>query len=126
MRLLDGDSRVPFKVQPFSNLISTVSLTRGALLGTLEAWLSGRAASQVAGLHMTWNPSLPAGSRVVEVLIGGEPLELELVYRVTNAADGWEGDIEGARAAADVRGWAHDAVHAARHATGQLATRMSA
>ena len=37
---------------------------------------------QVSGLRFTWDPRKPAGSRIVEVQVGDQPLDPERIYRV--------------------------------------------
>jgi 5'-nucleotidase len=49
---------------------------------------------QVSGLTATYAPSRPAGARVLDVRVGGAPLELERRYRVTTnsfLAEGGDG-----------------------------------
>lgn len=72
---------------PFGNVTVLVELDGAALLAALENGVSqvedkaGRF-PQVSGLRFAYDPSKPAGSRVVSVEIGGEPLDPARTYRV--------------------------------------------
>ncbi|GAB4538412.1 MAG: 5'-nucleotidase C-terminal domain-containing protein [Anaerolineae bacterium] len=84
------------EVLPFGNTIATFKLTGADVWAALENGVSraenpenegtGRFA-QVAGLRYTWNPDLPAGSRIVSVEVQNPdgtyaPLDLNAVYKV--------------------------------------------
>jgi 5'-nucleotidase len=72
-----------FTVQPFANEVTRMELTGAELLALLEEqWSpSGKAKIlQVSGLRITYDPERPAGKRIVEVLVGGAPLEPKRVY----------------------------------------------
>ena len=72
---------------PFGNPGVLVELSGADLLAALENGVSqvenkaGRF-PQVSGLRLTYNPGKPAGSRVLEVQIGGKMLDRIAVYRV--------------------------------------------
>jgi 5'-nucleotidase/UDP-sugar diphosphatase len=83
------------EVLPFGNMIATFELTGADVWAALENGVSraenpenegtGRFA-QVAGLRYTWNPDLPAGSRVVSVEVQNPdgtytPLDPNAVYK---------------------------------------------
>ncbi|PJF25989.1 MAG: multifunctional 2',3'-cyclic-nucleotide 2'-phosphodiesterase/5'-nucleotidase/3'-nucleotidase, partial [Phototrophicales bacterium] len=88
-------------VLPFGNLASTVDLTGAQVIQALEngvsritvengqvvrAGASGRF-PQVAGIRYSYDPTQPAGSRIVSVEVRGEdgsfsPLDPEVVYKV--------------------------------------------
>jgi 5'-nucleotidase/UDP-sugar diphosphatase len=80
-------------VLPFQNSLSTFELTGADVLAALENGVSrledgaGRFA-QVAGLRYTFDPALPAGSRVSDVMVnqGGEwvPIDPAAVYGVVS------------------------------------------
>jgi 5'-nucleotidase/UDP-sugar diphosphatase len=80
-------------VLPFQNTIATFGLTGADILAALENGLSkveegaGRF-PQVGGMRYVWDPSAPAGSRVVSVETGGDaewvPLDPERVYSVVS------------------------------------------
>ena len=80
---------------PFLNDSWTVEMTGGALRAVLEQGCSLEAGMvQVSGLTATYAPRRPAGSRVLEVRVGGAPLDLERRYRVTTnsfLAEGGDG-----------------------------------
>ncbi|MGR3496967.1 bifunctional metallophosphatase/5'-nucleotidase [Citreimonas sp.] len=87
-------------VLPFQNTLSTFQVTGETLLAALENGVSqmeegaGRF-PQVAGMSFTVDPSAEAGSRVSEVMIGGEPLDPAATYGavsnnyVRNGGDGY-------------------------------------
>jgi len=90
-----------YTVLPFDNILVGIELTGEQILAALEHSVSAYPAQlggflQVSGLTFTFDASKPAGQRVVEVLVGGEPLDLKQVYRVaTNdflaaGGDGYE------------------------------------
>ncbi len=80
-------------VLPFQNTLSTFQLSGANIVAALENGVSqledgaGRFA-QVAGLRYTFDPALPAGSRVSEVMVdqGGDwvPIDPEAVYGVVS------------------------------------------
>lgn len=86
---------------PFSNVTVLLELTGADLLAALENGVSkveeraGRF-PQIAGMTFVYDPAAPAGNRIVEVTVGGEPLEEDKIYRVaTNeyvagGGDGYE------------------------------------
>lgn len=72
---------------PFGNVTVLIELSGADLLSALENGVSqveqkaGRF-PQVSGLSFRYDPSRPPGQRVVEVRIGGAPLEPGRIYRV--------------------------------------------
>lgn len=86
---------------PYGNVTVLIELTGADLLAALENGVSkveekaGRF-PQVAGMAFVYSPSAPAGSRILGVTIGSEPLEEDRLYRVaTNeylagGGDGYE------------------------------------
>ncbi len=72
-----------FAVQPFSNVLLTVTITGAELDDILEHPVSG--VVQIAGFKYVYDPSAPVGSRVdpADVMVGGVPLSLTASYRVT-------------------------------------------
>jgi 2',3'-cyclic-nucleotide 2'-phosphodiesterase (5'-nucleotidase family) len=86
---------------PFGNVVVLIELSGADLLAALENGVAeveegaGRF-PQVSGLAFTFDPAKPAGSRIVEVTVGGEPLDLATSYIVaTNdyvygGGDGYE------------------------------------
>ena len=88
-------------VLPFQNTLSTFQVTGAVLKAALENGVSqiedgaGRF-PQVAGMSYAFDPDATVGSRVVEVMIGGAPLDPEKVYGVVsnnyvrNGGDGYK------------------------------------
>ena len=72
---------------PFGNLTLLIELSGADLLEALENGVSevenkaGRF-PQIAGMTMVYDPSAPAGSRVIEVKVGGAALDKNRAYRV--------------------------------------------
>jgi 5'-nucleotidase / UDP-sugar diphosphatase len=87
-------------VLPFQNTLSTFQVSGEQLMEALENGVSqieegaGRF-PQVAGMTFTFDANQPAGSRVSDVMIAGQPLELEKTYGVVsnnyvrNGGDGY-------------------------------------
>ena len=87
-------------VLPFQNTLSTFQVTGAAFVEALENGASqmedgaGRFA-QVAGVTFTVDPAAEPGSRISEVMVGGEPIDPEKVYGVVsnnyvrNGGDGY-------------------------------------
>lgn len=88
-------------VLPFQNTLSTFRVDGATLRDALENGVSqieevaGRF-PQVAGMTFTFDPEAPAGERVGDVTVGGEPLDPERMYGVVsndyvrNGGDGYE------------------------------------
>lgn len=74
-----------FRVQPFANTVSTVSLTGAQLVAILDTWVGDSSPLQVAGLTYAWRASGAPGTRVAagDVTVGGVPLVPTDTYRVT-------------------------------------------
>ncbi|WP_417808466.1 bifunctional metallophosphatase/5'-nucleotidase [Thioclava sp.] len=72
---------------PFGNKTVVTEIPGSQLLAALENGFSqvekgaGRF-PQVSGMDVVYDPSAPAGSRVASVMIGGEPLDPNKVYKV--------------------------------------------
>ncbi|TRY26424.1 bifunctional metallophosphatase/5'-nucleotidase [Brevibacillus sp. LEMMJ03] len=90
-----------YTLLPFPNTLTVIEVTGEELKKALENGVSqveegaGRF-PQISGMSFTYNPSKPAGERVVEVKVGGQPLDLKKTYKVaTNdflaaGGDGYE------------------------------------
>ncbi len=87
-------------VLPFQNTLSTFSVTGATMIEALENGVSdieGGAGRfpQVAGMSFTYDLTAPAGSRVREVMVGGEPIYPKRKYFVAsnnflrNGGDGY-------------------------------------
>lgn len=78
------------EVFPFANIVVTQQVTGQVLLDTLEVGLSlypetNGGFPQIGGMTVTFDPAQEPGARIVEVLVGGEPLDPEATYTlVTN------------------------------------------
>ena len=74
-------------VLPFQNTLSTFTASGQTLIDAVENGVSqveevaGRF-PQVAGMSFTWDSSAEPGSRAVEVLVGGEPIDPTATYGV--------------------------------------------
>ena len=88
-------------VLPFQNTLSTFQITGATLVEALENGVSqmeegaGRF-PQVAGMSFSVDPSAEPGSRISEVMVGGEPVDPEATYGavsnnyVRNGGDGYK------------------------------------
>ncbi|GAA3890303.1 bifunctional metallophosphatase/5'-nucleotidase [Saccharothrix violaceirubra] len=79
-----------FTVQPFGNILQTVTLTGTQIKAALEQqWslVNGAVKQTVlqpsAGLTYTWSASAPIGSKVSAIVLNGTPLDPNASYRVT-------------------------------------------
>ncbi|WP_442602881.1 bifunctional metallophosphatase/5'-nucleotidase [Paenibacillus sp. KN14-4R] len=88
-------------VFPFPNTLAVVEVKGSDLKAALENGVSqvetgGGRFPQISGMSFTYNPAKPAGSRVVEVKIGGKELDLNKSYKVAtndfmiSGGDGYE------------------------------------
>ncbi len=72
---------------PFGNVITKVRVRGATIRAALENGVSqvpelGGRFPQVSGLRFSFNPTRPAGHRIVEVSIGGRPLDPSATYTV--------------------------------------------
>ncbi|GGM00035.1 bifunctional metallophosphatase/5'-nucleotidase [Nakamurella endophytica] len=80
-----------FAVQPFANIMQTITLTGAQLDAVLEQqWQQqqdGTVVSRIlqisSTLHYTQHPSAPLGSRVSDITVGGTPVDPAASYRVS-------------------------------------------
>jgi len=80
-----------FAVQPFSNILQTITLTGAQLKAVLEQqWLPQPDGSvlvrilQISStLHYAWSQSAAIGSKVSNITISGQPVDPNASYRVT-------------------------------------------
>lgn len=75
-----------FTVQPFSNIMQTITLTGANLKNVLEQqWsASGTKILQISStLHYTYSASAPIGSRVSNITVAGVPVDPSGSYRVS-------------------------------------------
>ncbi len=76
-----------YTVLPFDNTLVVIELSGKDILAALEHGIGSYPSqagsfAQVSGLTFTFDPSKPAGSRIVEVLVDGEPLDADRLYAV--------------------------------------------
>ena len=74
-----------FTVLPFDNIVVVVEATGQTIWDALEhgvSWYPGAAGGflQVSGLTYTFDAAKEPGSRIVEVLVDGKPIDLEKTY----------------------------------------------
>ncbi|MBT9162837.1 MAG: Mannosylglucosyl-3-phosphoglycerate phosphatase [Dehalococcoidia bacterium] len=74
-----------FTVLPFDNFNLVLELTGETIVQALEHGVSRHpdfsgGFPQVSGMSFTFDPKRPVGERIVEVLIGGDPLEMDRTY----------------------------------------------
>ncbi|PKV93138.1 5'-nucleotidase [Amycolatopsis echigonensis] len=76
-----------FSVQPFSNIMQTITLTGANLKNVLEQqWgqTGGTKILQISkSLHYTYSASAPVGSRVSNITVNGTPVDPAAKYRVS-------------------------------------------
>jgi 5'-nucleotidase len=76
-----------FTVQPFSNIMQTITLTGANLKNVLEQqWQAGgivRILQISSSLHYTWSASAPTGSKVSNITVNGTPVDPAGTYRVS-------------------------------------------
>ncbi|WP_026423794.1 bifunctional metallophosphatase/5'-nucleotidase [Actinokineospora inagensis] len=75
-----------FAVQPFSNIMQTITLTGAQLKNTLEQqWqASGTKFLQISSsLHYSWSQSATQGNRVSNITVNGTPVDPAGAYRVS-------------------------------------------
>ncbi|NHC14976.1 bifunctional metallophosphatase/5'-nucleotidase [Motilibacter sp. E257] len=76
-----------FTVQPFSNYVVSKTLKGSDLKAVLEQQFDNPGVGQtrilgVSGITYSWSASAPKGSKVSNVLVNGQPLDLNRGYRV--------------------------------------------
>ncbi len=76
-----------FTVQPFSNIMQTITLTGANLKNVLEQqWAPGvnpKFLQISSSLHYSWSASAPQGSRVSNITVNGTPVDPAASYRVS-------------------------------------------
>ncbi|MFI9381053.1 bifunctional metallophosphatase/5'-nucleotidase [Kutzneria sp. NPDC052558] len=80
-----------FTIQPFANILQTVTLTGAQLKAVLEQqWqpqpngtVSTKMLQISSSLHYTWSASAPIGSRVTAITVDGQPVTPDASYKVT-------------------------------------------
>jgi 5'-nucleotidase / UDP-sugar diphosphatase len=95
-----------YELLPFTNVLVKLELDGHTLRSVLERGLAqadhvGGGFLQVSGLEVTYDPARPAGSRIIDLRVGGKPLADEGRYTLATAdylARGGDGFTELARA----------------------------
>jgi 5'-nucleotidase len=80
-----------YAVQPFGDILQTVTLTGAQLKAVLEQqWLAQpdgsvlvRVLQPSAGLRYSWSAAAPVGSKVSGLTVGGQPVRPDATYRIT-------------------------------------------
>jgi 5'-nucleotidase len=74
-----------FTIQPFGNTLVQMTMTGAQIKAVLEQqWqLPSTRILQIAGFSYTWDSAAPVGSRVVEIRLGGMPIDMAASYSVT-------------------------------------------
>jgi 2',3'-cyclic-nucleotide 2'-phosphodiesterase (5'-nucleotidase family) len=72
---------------PFGNIVVKVRMSGAAIRAALENGVSqveqgGGRFPQVSGVAYSFNPTLPAGGRIVSVTVGGQPIDPARLYTV--------------------------------------------
>lgn len=75
------------EIHPFGNLVVTLEMTGAQILEALENGVSQFPATdgrflQVSNIRYSFNPNLPSGERILEVLYKGEPLCMDSTFVV--------------------------------------------
>lgn len=79
-----------YNVLPFENRLVGIELSGSALLDALEHGVQGYPQPwggfpQVAGISFEFDPERPAGERVLDVRVNGEPLDFDRTYTVATS-----------------------------------------
>jgi 2',3'-cyclic-nucleotide 2'-phosphodiesterase (5'-nucleotidase family) len=73
-----------YEVQPFGNMLMRVTATGTALKTYLERIVRGaQPNAHVSGVLVRYDPARPAGDRIVELSVGGKPVDPSRTYTVT-------------------------------------------
>jgi 2',3'-cyclic-nucleotide 2'-phosphodiesterase (5'-nucleotidase family) len=93
-----------FELQPFGNVLYSLTMTGAQLRGLVEAMVAKSVNDHVSGMTIKYDPAKPAGSRVVSIMMAdGTPLSDAKTYNVIVndfIATGGEGYNAGGRATA--------------------------
>lgn len=87
-----------YNVFPFDNDAVVLEMTGVELREAFEASVAGRSNHQIGGARMVYDPSRPPFDRIVEVTVGGEPIDDNKMYRVVT--NSYITESEGATSAA--------------------------
>ncbi|HEY5947301.1 MAG TPA: bifunctional metallophosphatase/5'-nucleotidase [Kofleriaceae bacterium] len=89
----EGDGNVTYKeaftVQPFANVLATITLTGQQIKAVLEQQFGtnqppgGRVLQVSSGFSYVYSASAPIGSKISSMMLNGAPIDLSASYRVT-------------------------------------------
>jgi len=71
-----------FNIMPFDNCLVTMDLTGDQIRSLLEYGVRGTSALQVSGISMTFDPTAPEGERIRSLMIAGESVQPDQLYKV--------------------------------------------
>lgn len=87
-----------YQVMPFDNVLTSMDLKGELLLRILERSINGAGMNlAIAGAQVVYDPSAPAGHRIVSMTISGQPFDPAKTYRVQTIdflAGGGQGQVE--------------------------------
>ena len=73
-----------FTVQPFSNILVTMTLTGAKIKDLLEQQFTAARMLQISnGFTYSWSASAPIGSKISNIMINGLPVDPTASYRIT-------------------------------------------
>lgn len=72
-----------FEIQPFANLLMRMTVTGADLRAYFERVVGGNARAHVSGAVVRYDPARPSGSRIVELTVGGRPVEPTRAYTIS-------------------------------------------
>ncbi|MFZ5895212.1 MAG: bifunctional metallophosphatase/5'-nucleotidase [Myxococcota bacterium] len=72
-----------FTIQPFGNSLVRLNMTGQQIYDLLNQQFAVNRFLQISGLTYTWDASLPAANRIVEVRKDGSPIDRAAIYTVT-------------------------------------------
>ncbi|MEA3247122.1 MAG: 5'-nucleotidase C-terminal domain-containing protein, partial [Gemmatimonadota bacterium] len=69
-----------FEIQPFGNQLVRIPVTGAELRAYFERVVARAVTTHVSGAIVTYDPARPAGSRIVELTVGGKPVDPSARY----------------------------------------------
>ncbi|HYW49641.1 MAG TPA: 5'-nucleotidase C-terminal domain-containing protein, partial [Gemmatimonadaceae bacterium] len=84
--LLAGDANFGrlYEVQPFGNTLVTLRVRGADLRGYLARLVAGTAPrAHVSGVQLRYDPARPADDRLVDLQVGGKPIDPKRIYSIT-------------------------------------------
>lgn len=72
-----------FEVSPFGNILVRMTASGTAVRAYMERMVGrGQPIAHVSGLTVRYDPARPVGERILEILVGGAPLDPNRTYTV--------------------------------------------